>query len=285
MLNSEKITVIIVAYQSDMALLYRLLSSVEKHCNLTQVSNIKIIINDHSKFDKNFENVLNDFPNLPLVIIPGTDINPNLKFFNWNTQQFFKCVAAKIVDTEWYIIHDCKDYYIENVDFLSECFTEKNQALVKLDHTNYFHTSRDGINIGFFNLAMSLSYHVYGMEKENWVRWHLPTVTPFFVKTSNMLELVADLENKLQGFFPLLFSMAVNEDRMFTEFMLYSAFCTHKNNLADYADVSYGTEFYNKVKQDKSLRVDFPIDPKVGQKFYIQNYVWIWDGTSWSKNN
>lgn len=280
MLTTKKITIVVVAFKNDIHLLCRFLTSVKTYCVLDQLDVIKIIINDSYSHNKFFENIKSRFHELPIEIVPALDVDSRLTLYNWNTQQYLKLVSARLVNTEWYIIHDCKDHYTDHVDFFSECFTRDGKAIIKLDHTNYLHNSRDTNGTGFFNLALDITNKIYNSSSNT--HWHLPTVTPFFVKTEVMMKMIDDLEVRLEGFFPVLFSISVNEERIFTEFLLYSAFCTNYNKLNDYVDISYGTTYYSKIKQDKSLRAEIiPINPNLGQKFLLDNEIWSWDGHQW----
>ena len=214
--------------------------------------------------------------------MPSNVLEPVItEYFNWNTQQLFKLLISEYVDTEWYVIHDCKDYYTQSVDFLTDCFTKDNQAITKLDHTQYSDAMRHGGGLLPFNLAHEIACKVWNVDSSDTVRWHLPTTTPFFVKTSMMKNMVSELKGMLLGFFPYLFSLAFNEQRFCTEFLLYSAYCMKQNGLSDYADKSQQPNYYNKLEQSKDLRIHFPAWPEENQKFFTSGKVWIYEQGQW----
>jgi len=282
MLPFNQITIVIVAYHGDFALLERCLTSIDKFCNLEQIKAIKVVLNDAPTYTKSIKDILDQFPNLKLELVSSYELEPVItEYFNWNTQQLFKLLISEYVDTEWYLIHDCKDYYTETVDFLTDCFTKDNQAITKLDHTQYSDAMRHGGGLLPFNLAHEIACKVWGIDASDTVRWHLPTTTPFFVKTSMMKNMVSELRGMLRGFFPYLFSLAINEQRFCTEFLLYSAYCMKQNGLSDYADKSQKSNYYNKLEQSKDLRIYFPAWPEEKQKHFASGKVWIYEQGQW----
>ena len=133
MSESKQLTIVIVAYHSDFVLLRRCLESIDRHCKKEQTAAIKIILNDLAVYIDHIKEIINQFPNLKIQLVPSYELEPVItEYFNWNTQQLFKILASNIVDTEWYLIHDCKDYYTNNVDFFADCFTSSGKAIIKL---------------------------------------------------------------------------------------------------------------------------------------------------------
>jgi hypothetical protein len=141
----KQITIAIIAYHSDFSLLERLLESMVKHCKVDQLASIKVVLNDQAIYLPQLKKILDQYPSLPTVVVPSYDLEPVVtKYFNWNTQQLFKCLISNKIDTEWFLIHDCKDYYVADVDLLADCFTPEGQAFMKLDHTQYSDYNRHG---------------------------------------------------------------------------------------------------------------------------------------------
>lgn len=276
MLNS-KLTIAIIAYHGDILLLNRLLTSIEKHCDLDQIASIKLVMNDRPTQLPTFNKVIDNFSNLKIQLVMPFELEPRVNFFHWNSQQLYKCVVADIIDTEWYLIHDCKDFYTDDVDFFKECFTPEGKAITPLDHeTSLFSTSPLP-----FHMSFEVSSSVWGVDFIDHRKWHLPTLTPFFVKTEVMRAMTTELKNMMQGMFPFLFDIKINHDRFTTEFYLFSAYCKSKNNLTDYVDWSYNKSYYNKVSQSKDMRISFPPNPNEKQKFYANGTMWIREGSDW----
>jgi hypothetical protein len=282
MSDSKQLTIVIVTYHGDFPLLERCLTSFEKYINLDQVKAIKIILNDLPIYTNALQSIINKYTNLKLELVSSATLEPVItEYFNWNTQQLFKLLACNVVDTEWYLIHDCKDYYVKHVDFFKDCFTDDGRAITKLDHTQYSDYNRHGGGFLPFNLAYEIACNVWGISRQDTAIWHLPTVTPFFVKTDTMKGMVRELKSMIRGFFPYLFNLAINEQRVATEFLLYSAYCFSKNQLADYADWSINTAYYSKLKQSKDLRIYFPPNPQENEKYFHNGQIWQFNEGTW----
>jgi hypothetical protein len=261
----------------------RLLESIKKHCQVDQIASISVVLNDQAIYLTPVKKLLDQYPTLPITLIPSYDLEPVVtEYFNWNTQQLFKCLVSNKIDTEWFLIHDCKDYYTEDVDLLADCFTPEGKALMKLDHTQYSDYNRHGGGLLPFNLAHEIACNVWGVDSNDTAKWHLTTTTPFFVKTQMMRDMVSELKSMVRGFFPYLFNLAINEQRLSTEFLLYSAYCTKRNNLEDYSDWGRNFTYYRKIKQSKDLRVSFPDNPAMNQKYFDNGKIWHWTGKTWN---
>lgn len=275
MLDNTKITIVIVAYYEDIFLLDRLLTSLQRYANLNQVESIFIIYNSFPIHYPSITKVLNNFPSLSINIVMPYDLEPNVKFFHWNSQQLFKCLVSKLVTTEWYLIHDCKDYYVDNVDFFQECFDKNGKIYSRID----FSSNRSFREA--FPLSLEISSILWNVDVVKHQSYHLPTVTPFFVKTEMMRSMVAELKNKFQNIFRYIFDLQITVDRFLTEFYLYSAYCMAKNELTDYVDWNHNKSFYNKIHQSKDLRIVFPDDAEEGQKFTCKGTQWVKIGLNW----
>jgi hypothetical protein len=288
MLISNKITLALVTFNYDFDCLRRYLDSVQTHCNPDQIYEILIMLNDNISFKQDLNNLASCYT-LPIKILTSNDFNYTRNAFNWNTQQYFKCVISDHIQTDWYIINDSKDHFTDTIDFFSDCFTPDNKAIVPLDFTNYYNGKFQGGGGYPFNLAFEISYDLWDIQDTTWKRWHLPTFTPFFVKTSMMKDMVSELRLMLRGFFPYLFDLSIADHRFTTEFMLYNAYCVKKNRLDDYADISYNRIFFQKVTQSKDLRgannKSLPMTPLLNQKVFNNGYVYMWDGQKWIKND
>lgn len=282
MYESKQLTIVIVAYHQDFALLNRCLTSIEKFCNFDQIHSIKVVLNDLPTYTKPLEEILNKFQNDKIELVKSQTLEPVItEYFNWNTQQLFKILISEIVETEWYLIHDCKDQYTGYVDFFKDCFTPDGRAIMKLDHTQYSDYNKHGGGFLPFNLAYEIACNVWKVSRQDTAIWHLPTTTPYFVKTKMMQEMVSDLRSMVRGFLPYLFNLAINEQRFATEFLLYSAYCFNKNQLADYVDWSVNKDYYSKFKQSKDLRVQFPPNPLPNEKCFHAGKIWQFMDGAW----
>jgi hypothetical protein len=281
MSQSNQLTIVIIAYHRDFVLLNRCLNSIDNYCKKDQIESIKIVLNDAPVYLDHAREIISQFPNLQIDLIPSYNLEPVItEYFNWNTQQLFKLLVSGIVTTEWYLIHDCKDYYVDNVDFFKECFVN-GRAITKLDHTQYSDYNKHGGGFLPFNLAYEISCKVWNVDSDDTARWHLPTTTPFFVKTQMMKDMVLELRSMVRGFLPYLFNLAINEQRFATEFLMYSAYCMHRNGLQDYIDWSAKFDYFSKFEQSKDLRVNFPPNPQQHEKHFESGRIWQFSNGSW----
>lgn len=283
MYQSNQLTIAIIAYHRDFVLLNRYLTSVRTYCDMSQIHSIKVVLNDLPIYTKPLQDILNQYQDLKLELVTSHSLEPAItEYFNWNTQQLFKLLISGKITTDWYLINDCKDQYVQKVDFFKDCFTKDNRAYMKLDHTQYSDYNKHGGGLLPFNLAHEISCKVWGHDPHDTVRWHLPTTTPFFVKTAMMKDMVAELRSMVRGFFPYLFNLAINEQRFCTEFLLYSAYCFKRNQLADYSDWIANKTFYQKFNQSKDMRVNFPPNPEENEKYMQDGTIWQWTDGFWS---
>ena len=120
----SKVTFAVIAYHQDFALLDRLLQSIELYCDLNQIDSIKIVLNDPLIYLDNLNAILKKYPNLKIELILAHTLEPRINNgFGWNSQQLFKCLLSEHITPDWYIIHDCKDYYTQPVDLIKDAFT------------------------------------------------------------------------------------------------------------------------------------------------------------------
>ena len=291
MLPFNKLTLVIIAYNDDFKLLIRLLESIKTFCILDQIQSVTIVLNDFDKNLTSLREIANTFNDLPINLYKGSTLNPEIKAFNWNTQQTYKCVVADYVKTPWYMVLDCKDYFIEDVDLLNDCFTQDGKAYMPLK-------DKGGKMIPPFSAAHRIAHSIWNVDYKDYLERHLPNSTPFLIKTSLMKQMVTELD---VGFYPFLFEIQLNGEQLITEFTLYSAYCASKNDLRDYAAIEKNTKFFEKFLQDKTLRtvtpssgqdkivkkiargIEFPSMPKYDQEFtynkerykYTRNNKWI----------
>lgn len=262
----DKITIAVVTFHKDFLLLDRFLKSVIKFWNLSQIDSIKIILNDEVTHLPTLEKIVQKISdNVKIDLICPKDSNYVKVFgdtskivFDWHSQQLYKCLISDIINTEWYILHDCKDYYVSPVD-IQDCFTSTGQAYMRINqHREGFNgamlpTSHQGC--GPFSLAFETSYSLFGLDSRNYILSRFSFITPFFVKTQYMRDMVSDLRRKLDTMFQFLFSIHLDGQCFVTEFLLYSAYCAKLNNYKDYIDFKNNEKYYQTVKCSKDLRI------------------------------
>lgn len=263
MSNNSSITIVVVTYHNDFLLLSRMLQSVYTYWNPSEVDSICVILNDTPRYYKDFENVIakNTNQNFKINKIYAYELEPEMNFFDWNSQQLLKCVVSNAVTTEWYIVNDCKDYYVTPVS-INDLFDNQGRATMPLDHTRY--PSNELVPPmpgsswapGPFSLALKCSFGIFGLDAQDHKVIHFPSTTPFIIKTEIMKNMVSELKGMTKGMFPFLFSIQLDGQCFVTEFLLYGAYCYATTKNKDYVhwDANH-RKFFMSVMQSKDLRI------------------------------
>jgi hypothetical protein len=257
MSRPTKITIAIITFHKDFLLLKNLLNSIYTYWNPDEIDSIKILLNDQPTYVDEFNQLIDEMtvPNFKIDKMFSQELQPSIRYLDWFSQQLFKCVISEKITTDWYLINDCKDAYTMPV-CIEDCFNEHGQATMHLDHMRYgpgvgIPESRTHWGFGPFRMSFENSCKIFGVDIEDCKGYRLPFITPFFVKTSRMQDMVNELRSSMKGFFPFLFSLHLDGQSFLTEFLLFSAYCYSKNKLEDYVDWSYNNrKFFNSVKQD-----------------------------------
>lgn len=258
-----KTTIVVVTYEQDLDLLNRLLKSIQQYWNPTDISEILVIFNSNSKNTAEISTILSshDKP-ITVKLLLLADICPGYVITDgYTSQQYLKLLAANFVKTEWYIIHDSKDYYVNPISY-KDFFDSTGKAAGMIDpYRKSFKESEH------HSEEYQRSYEIWEVKdydneqilKEN---------TPYLAYTKAVLEMLADLKVRLPPVvYKNLFNLSViSFDKMgdtkwireffVTEFSLLNAYMTHRNlknllysnDLRSYKHVNYFT------RGDKNLR-------------------------------
>jgi hypothetical protein len=267
----SKLTIAIVTFHQDFELLQKLVKSIYTYWNPSEIDSIKIVLNDHAFYYEKFNQVVDELYHSDFKIdkIFHYELEPKLKYLDWCSQQMFKCLISEKITTDWYLIHDCKDSYTKNIS-ITDCFTPDGKALMYLNHMRVTTdplspNPRTHWGFGPFSHSFDNSCQIFNVDSADCKGNHLPILTPFFVKTTNMKDMVYELRNMMKGMFPFLFNITLDGASFVTEFLLYNAYCYSKNKLEDYADWEHNNRlFANAVTQnlekrnsDGSRKMDF----------------------------
>jgi len=233
-----KITFCIVTYKKDFDLAKRLISSIEENWHHHCIEEIIIFVNDNVNFD------ITSSLNLRILY---SDMNN----YDWYTQQFIKLNFANYVNTEYFIIHDSKDYYLpgEKID-LSYYFNENKQSIGSwFNLPNYTYFKNQFIN----------AYSFYGIDFNN-VSAKLNEHTPIICKTEIMKDLIFSLKdiNLVESF----------KNHLYTEFSLMSAFIESKKLQETYLTLE--DDFDRFLKIQSRIKVDRCLQSPIKNVVYEQ---------------
>ncbi len=210
---SRQLDIVTITYRDEMNLLRLQARSLAKYVEPDLIGTIHIIVNDraHRFVKKSLNNhVLGDYGRLQdKVKLHSYEAvaGQKLKKIGWRSQQILKLMASQVVETEEYLVLDCKNHFIRNVTE-QHFFTEEGK-LKSYQHALVSHFRKQ------FNKALMY----LGADLPENFKNALPTVPPFLFKTQIVRALISDLVETDERSFPEIFMQ-----EGFTEFYLYQAY-------------------------------------------------------------
>ena len=123
-----------------------------------------------------------------------TDMPPYVS--GWFSQQILKLMAARIVQTERYLVLDAKNHLV--FPLTRRCI-ETSSGRMLLHSMNYEHHNMQSF------LANTLDY--FGFSLQDHVKGFLPTTTPFPLSTETVRDLVRYIEAREKKPFPEAFRL------------------------------------------------------------------------------
>lgn len=254
MSRPEKITLVVITFRNDFQLLDRLLASIYAYWDTKEVAEIIVVMNDKYEYMKPFNDLVDacEEPSIPIRRLWANELSPEMDQYDWYSQQFLKLLVSDLVNTDWFVIHDCKDYYKGHCN-LTYFFSDSCQAYgcVNLWKPNNMYTGP-----GIFEAEYTRAYRLWGMDFRNHKNFTLKYVTPFICRTQTIKDLVSDLRKKFQTVFDLLLFLQKDHKPLFTEFALISAYVTFKGQLLmDYTMTEPNYNNYHYIaSRSKDLR-------------------------------
>ena len=253
----KQITICFCTYRLDFDLLMRALVSINQRWDHSCILEIIIVLNDDKEALDELVDIVNLFSNtdLKIRVVLGESLQVS-QHYNWNTQQTFKLLVAREVKTDWYIIYDCKDFYL----------LDQSEKIT----TEYYFTNTgkavDVVRTGrppgghFFEKQYQNAYAIWKLTFDSFGQ-HTKVTTPFVCKTSMMLDLIEELKIKFPACFENLFLLEMFGVPYITEFTVISAYLEHKN---------LWEELY--IEQSKSLKsIKRLLDCTSSNKFLRRN--------------
>jgi hypothetical protein len=227
-----------------------------KYIDIHIINKIYVLFNDNIEHKKTFkklfeEDIINYYPcNLrdKINLLFLDDVGLDFKQSNWFTQQIVKIVVSKIIKSEYYVVIDTKNHFIENITI--DYFFRNNKPYL------YFNPNPDKLLEYYSNCLNYFNVKSRFNHRNNSFR--VQTTTPFLFITSECLNLINHIEDKEKMTFDTFFITK----SLFTEFFLYYAFLIYskKDDLYDYEYnkmhpiiiIGNNNEYYNKweYKQD-----------------------------------
>lgn len=254
-MRPESITAIVPVYRNDFDAMKRLLVSMAEYWKADQLAEIIVILNEKYSYRQEWNNILDEIENLMPCNVRrmwANELDPEMEQYDWYSQQMIKILIAEKVKTDWYIIHDAKDYYIGHCD-MTHWFDDNGRAL---GCVNPYEPVQHNSGPGIFEAEYTRAYRLWNMDFRNYRGYMLKYTTPFIVRTETACDMIKDLKEKFQTLFYQLLYLQINHKPAYTEFALISAYVTYRGQIQrDYAhgELSQHTWHY-RVKQSKNLR-------------------------------
>lgn len=222
--------IVVVAYCDELRLLRLQARSINKYVSKDSIGTIHIILHDMRVqeftryFDKYIMPEYGIFQNKIKLSSYKDIIGYHVPDLNWWTQQSIKLLASHVVETDNYLILDCKNHFIRPIDS-TRFYNGDNLMRMWL---SYYH-------IGFDD-HLRKSYAYFGGTGTYSVEQALPTITPFLMKTSIVRELISEVEAKENIDFHSFFI-----EQKFTEFFFYFGYLLAKHGSINklYTDVGF----------------------------------------------
>ena len=210
----KTIDIVIVAYEKELNQLDLLLKSIVRYFNFSSLGEIFVITQeDGDRYKLFLESKYRNFP---------IDIEFHTQEFllghvayksGWHLQQIIKLLAYKLVATDFYLVLDTKNFFVNNVDINDFLFNGK--ALYK----RFTERNHIGLTMGEYFVK---SYATFELDASSYLDKSMGPLTPFVFKRSLVEDMVKFL---LEKFSKNSFTTVFMEDVKGSEFYLYCAYC------------------------------------------------------------
>lgn len=211
--KNQKITIVVVCYERELAMLTLLARSVAVHASDALVSEIVVI--DNSREQPDFPHrisalVLPEFGPLQgrVRVVKAADLGVDVADAEngYTAQQALKLEVCRVVSTDYYLVLDAKNHLVNRLDE-EQLFNDHGFPLAeRARHSAYLAT------------CQRASFQYWGTqyvpEGET-----LPTVTPYLLVTEVVRRMLEELESRGKTVHA---TIAENEQR--TEFLLYAGY-------------------------------------------------------------
>jgi hypothetical protein len=241
------ISFVVVTCWKDRNLFFRYLRSVYKHWYSSNLYEIIVIVNDFSDnlsfYKSEAEKIESESSKhislrwYTVLDILGIENDFVIKKNGWFSQQKIKIIIAEYVDTDIFIIHDSKDFYISPADI--DIYIDNGRIKSSLTTIKTLYTDQ-----------YKRSYELWGLNLDD-STYILKHWTPVTLFTNIQKSFIKDLKIKLkENFNPLI----ITDNRVsfnYTEFSLFSAYFEYNKYITTLYDIE---SFDLPMDQKKDLR-------------------------------
>ena len=200
------------------------------------INNIILMFNDKKELNEQFINyVYNELliyypPNLrdKIKIVFPKDINISIDIYdsnsNWFSQQLCKIQISNIIETDYYVVMDSKNHYINpiSVDFFFNIDIDGIKPILYFDPNGIALLRYYQNGLDYFNVTCPSLY--------NNPVFKIQTTTPFVFIKEECQSLMSYIRMKENKPFDIFFM----DSKLYTEFFFYFAYLIYKNNVNKY---------------------------------------------------
>jgi hypothetical protein len=229
----KPISFLTVTFEPDFLVLERQLKSFDQYMSPGYTYNI-ILQDDISKLPI-LKNIVSKYKKFSYNVIHFSELGLDEQVLDsgWHNQQLLKLIAAKIIDTKYYVSFDSKNYVTRPwdplVDIMEDGYASNTRAASTGD--------------GEFEKYYVNAYTMVGLDPEKYRDQTTTSGTPYVMETTVVLSLLDYL--KEQGI--LLKNLFHPAAQQVTEFYLYTAWATKNNVVIKWRD-HYGLEVGSKER-------------------------------------
>lgn len=275
-----QIETVIVACERDWSLIPDLVASIQSRFEPGLVSRINLIWNEpqlhnESRYLRKLrKRVSMAGSRSPVRWLDCLEMDPLLGRTlpgSWYSQQYLKTIACEWVDTDYYMVLDCKDIFIADVK-ASDVFDADGRSRVMWDRvadmnqrrlarltreqSGHLESLEQNLHFGHAWLMCRMVWqHRMNGSNTPWI--YTSSTTPFSLHTASTRQMTQELRQRLGGFFPYLYQCMIPEREypMITEFHLYTQYLNSSRSFetvhsrVDLANTHDSDNLFCKVKK------------------------------------
>lgn len=212
-LRSNRLDIVTIVFQQEIFLLKLQAISIQKCFQPQDINRIFIVVNELAPevtYSALSNEVLPEYGDLisKIEIIPAHRLmRPHVAASGWITQQALKLLAARIVSTDFYMVLDAKNHFVQPVSLGTFLDTKSGKA-----RSNRIRKH------GSLDTALEGSLEYFGVSRGD---YSLPATTPFLLKTVIVRQMIEFIEDREGIHFD---DFMVKQKNSITEFFLYNAY-------------------------------------------------------------
>lgn len=228
------IDLITVVFEKEIPLIEIQARSIELYIDTDIIRNIYVVVND----DDHIIDLINPawwgIHSHKVQIIPRSKYGVDPTLIGWDSQQMYKLFAAESAESSWSMCLDAKTWFVQKLQW-DKLFDTDGRVRFGNMYVNPVFKSAQVFLEELYNIRMT---QIVG-----------PGGVPFMFHTETVKSMFKELDTPFLEFFSTHVRLPAN----ITEFMLYSAYVTHKHG--NYSSLYSGSTYYG-VQNIADFQID-----------------------------